>query len=67
MRLTLPIRAEPGEVFAPYAWAAQIGQQIPLRIGEHVSNCALIAAEVVEHGAAALLTIDTDEVGSPRE
>jgi hypothetical protein len=54
---------EPGDQyptrFAPNAWDGQIGKVIPFRIGADTAPARLVAAEVIENGAAVLLTIET--------
>lgn len=52
--------AAPGEVFAPDAFAEDVGQRIPFKVGDHEidGGCEVLAVAVAADGRSVTLTLD---------
>lgn len=66
MRIVIRQPAAAGEVYGPAAFAGQFGRRLSVRVGDsgwvrEVGTAELVEAEVVEGGAAVLLTLDIDQ------
>ena len=59
MRFQVRQPAGDGTRFAPTAWDGQVGKVVPFRVGDREDQVKLVAASVVEDGAAVLLTFET--------
>lgn len=66
MRVELRLEAEPGQCFAPHAFDKLVGSTVPVKFGQAdgitIGEGTVVAARVVDDGAAAILTVDTVEV-----
>lgn len=52
-------RAPEGTHYAPGCFDSSIGKHVPFKVnGARVADCKLLAAEVVDDGAAVLLTLE---------
>jgi hypothetical protein len=60
--------AAPGEMFAPDAFASQIGKTLPLSLeGDPTErDCKLVGATVSEDGTSVELTLEVDDLPAPQ-
>lgn len=67
MRLHVAQRAMPGAVFAPDAFAAQVGRSVPLRDEDGATTgqvATIVSAEVVDEGRTVALVLEVPDGAS---
>jgi hypothetical protein len=60
MEIAFTQAAAPGEVFAPDAFAGQIGKDIPVRLAGGVVMCRVTGADIAPDGQSVELHLDVD-------